>query len=230
LSADRLKVSGKRFLRKYTMDVELRDVSSNIDRLSQRVYGPALFLFGVGTLQAGIAVALCLQKAVPVEAVAHVAGILGLSAVGAFVACSRWISRLEVVKFKSALGATLFILIKEKRYADELEVFVEKLQESIRRSKEPGRISRPTMVDTPIAAQKAHEHLWKFSVALGIFAVEQPWIKPLAQLLYDWQIIVTGLCCLGGLLLCVFSFIMKERFRYLALLGAILSFIPPLFY
>jgi hypothetical protein len=230
LSADRLKVSGKRFLQKYAMDVELRDVSSNIDRLSQRVYRPAIFLFGIGSLQAVVAVGLCFQKALIAEAVVLPVEFLGLSSVCAFIAGSRWISRLEVAKFKSTLGAPLFFLIKEKSYADEFEAFIDKLQETIRRSKEPGRISQPTAADQPSAAQKSQEHLWKFSVALGIFAVGQPWFKPLAQLLYDCQIIVTGVCCMGGLVYCVFSFLKKERFRYLSLLGAILSFIPPLFY
>lgn len=114
LSADHLKVSGKRFLQKYAMDVELRDVSSNIDRLSQRVYRPAIFLFGIGSLQAVVAVGLCLQKALIAEAVVLPVEFLGLSSVCAFIAGSRWISRLEVAKFKSTLGAPLFFLIKEK--------------------------------------------------------------------------------------------------------------------
>jgi hypothetical protein len=230
LSADRLKVSGKRFLQKYSMDVELHDVSSNIDRLSQRVYRPAIFLFGIGSLQAAIAVGLCFQKALPSEAVALPVEFLGLSSVCAFFAGARWISRLEVVKFKSTLGAPLFFLIKEKTYAGEFEAFIEKLQENIRRSKESGRIARPTMAGGPVAAQKAQEHLWKLSLALGIFAVGQPWIKSLAEFLYPCQIIVTGVCCMGGLGFCIFSFLSKERFRYLSLLGALLSFIPPLFY
>jgi hypothetical protein len=210
--------------------MDLRDVSSNIDRLSQRVYRPAIFLFGIGSLQVVIAFGFCFQKVIPSEAVALPVEFLGLSSVCAFIAGSRWISRLEVVKFKSTLGAPLFYLIKEKSYAGEFEAFIEKLQETIRRSKEPGRISRPSTADGPMAAQKGQDHLWRFSVVLGIFAVWQPWFKPLAQLLYDVQIIVTGICCMGALAFCVFSFLKKERFRYLSLLGALLSFIPPLFY
>jgi hypothetical protein len=230
LSADRLKVSGKRFLQKYTLDIELRDVSSNIDRLSQRVYRPAIFFFSLGGLLAAIAVGLCFQKALPAAAAIFPIEFLGMISVCAFIVGSRWISRLEVAKFKSTLGAPLFFLIKEKSYAEEFETFIEKLQENIRRSKEPGRIARPTMAAGPIAAKKAQEHLWKLSVALGMFAVVQPWVKPLAQFLYNCQIMVTGVCCMGAIAFCVFSFLTKERFRYLSLLGTFLSFIPPLFY
>ena len=230
LSADHLAISGKRLLTKFAMKVPLSDVSLNVVRQSQRFYQPVILLCGIGILLFVVPLKLYLLDLIPKDFAIPLLIAVGLWSIAFLRAGIRSIFPLEGIGFKSTLGETLFVMIKEKEYAEEFEVFVEKVRQNIRRCKEPGRTSWPATPVVPTVAPKIQEHWWKLSLALGIIAVVQPWIKPLAEWLYAGQFFVSFVCCTGGLGFCVASFIKKERFRYLSILGGILSFIPPLCY
>ncbi len=230
LSADRLVISGKRFLIKSVLEVELSGVSSNIERRSQRFYRPAILLCGLGIVPLVIILALYSKKIIPEEAEEAFLSIIGPVAAAFLIAGVRCIPPVEAVGFKSTLGKTLFVMINDKSYAAEFDAFVEKVRQNVRRCKEPGRTSWPAEAVPPIAVPVVREHWWKLSLALGIIGVGQPWIRPLAEWLYDSQFFISMACSSGGLGFCIASFLKKERFRYLSLLGVILAFIPPLYY
>lgn len=73
------------------------------------------------------------------------ARITGPAAVPFLGLALMWIPRLEVVRFKNTLGATMFDVVKEKKYAAEFEEFIEYLRDRIARSKETwGQSDQPS--------------------------------------------------------------------------------------
>lgn len=130
-----LHVSGKRFLIGFSQEIELRDISSRTERLSKRFYRPIIVGAVIGLVSVGATLAFIFQTVLPSGGIFYFAeftGIFGAVSLGTAV---RWIPRVEIARFRSTLGAFLFDVIKEDKYAGDFEEFVELLVEQVSNSK-----------------------------------------------------------------------------------------------
>lgn len=135
VKAQQLQISGRRFLKSFEMTVDLREVSPRIERLIIRFTG-GVVCFLIGMLFAAVTVVLIVQQAIPPDKVlgyAYFTGGLALYFLRVGIPMSR---RLEIVRLRNMLGGTLFDMIREKKYADEFDEFVENLRTAASKSKE----------------------------------------------------------------------------------------------
>lgn len=141
-----LHISGRRFLVGVSMHVELRDISSRTERLCRRFYRPIILGSVVGLVSAGATLAFAFQTVLPSEGVVYFEEFTGIFAAVSLGTAIRWIPRVEVVRFKSILGTTLFDAIREDKYADEFDGFVDHPVDRVVNSKRvhPDNIGEPS--------------------------------------------------------------------------------------
>ena len=95
-----------------------------------------------------------------------------------------------------------------------------------------GRSSNATYQQavTPSQVQAAAEPYWKLAIYSGVLSAVYPLAAETVTALKEWTFLVVMLGTFGGLLFGVFSFVAKERMRYVSLVGMALALIAPLFY
>ena len=125
---------------------------------------------------------------------------------------------------------------------DACNAFIEALLERIERVDNPETeastvtppAQRPSAVTLPQPEELrlfgSNEIRWKLSVAAGFASAGFPLVAPRIAANDLVILVVVLIGTLGGLLFAVLSFMAKGRMRYVSILGAILGFIPPLFY
>jgi hypothetical protein len=137
LKDDRVRVSGRRALESFSIELELHAMSHNVERLSRRFWRPILMGVGIGLICGAMSLLLVFQTRVPFAAVTHFAVSTGILAAVFLGTGLQWIPLVEIIRFKDAVGRTAFDVVTEKSYAVECDVFVEKLQDSIVKCKQP---------------------------------------------------------------------------------------------
>jgi hypothetical protein len=229
LTGSRLSVSGTRGLRPFSLELDLTEISPNIQRIRGRFLPSVLLFYGIGFGLLIVTAELFRLKWAPFDAVFWPAEITLMFSVSFLSIGYRWSSRLQAVRFRNILGKTVFDMVKERGYADEFEAFVEELQENIRRSKVLDREFQP-VASAPPEIPAPRENWWKASLILGILSAGLPRSKVFVETTANFEFFIIFPCSVGGLALCVCSFLKKERWRFLSLFGAILAVLPALLY
>jgi hypothetical protein len=139
LRGDHLSISGRRFLQRYEIEVELSDASPQFERLARRFYRPIVVQLSIGAAMSCLTAGLLLQKFIPAEALHHYVLAAGISAAGFVGGGLTWIPRVKVARFKNLQGEVLFDVVFERRYAAEFHEFVEYLHETIVQCKRPNQ-------------------------------------------------------------------------------------------
>ncbi len=104
LRGDHLSISGRRFLQRYEIEVELSDASPQFERLALRFFRPIVVQLSIGAAMSCLTAALLLQKFIPAEALHHYVLAAGISAAGFVGGGLTWIPRVKVARFR-AVGA-----------------------------------------------------------------------------------------------------------------------------
>lgn len=226
IAGPRLEISGWRGLGRYSVTLDLRDISPSIERLGRRFWGVMIRLLVMALVAAAITVALLAQKRAPLGAVLLFAEVSAVYSIAFFLASYRWLSRVEVVRFKSTLGATLFDLVLEQGQARESEEFVEILRESIRVCNDPHRAFHAPEVSASEEPAFRPEPNWKASIMLGAAAAALPFAGQVAAALADWEFFAVFALTCAAMTFCVRSFLKHEEMRFVSVIGAILSLFP----
>lgn len=150
----------------------------------------------------------------------------------AFLASAiRWSRRIEYYGFNNKAGRLVLVIFREPQQAAECAAFIATLVAQIEIAQgdlspeEKSRILQSIGADrsfTPPAP--AAVALWKISIVLGALAAGLPLVPAFAVFIFVFPL------CVGGMVLCVFSFTTNEPHRWWSLIGGALSLIPPLFY
>lgn len=226
LRDDRLSITGRRAMRDFRLELELNGMSSRIERGGRRYFRPILKLFTYAAVFATIAVLFLVQQRAPLAAIYYFVEFAAVCAVAFFMAGLKWVPRLEVVRFKDAIGRTLFDVVKEQAYAVEFEQFVQLLRDRIQASKGSANVPSPLPVDESREEKRDPNLRWIASLVFGLLAVALPWIGRSTGIFGDWNFPISFLCSVGGVGFSVYSFMRTERYRYFSVLGAVASIVP----
>jgi hypothetical protein len=132
LGTTALKISGKRGAHSLSATFALRDISLNIQHLTQRFYFSLVALFGLTLLFATVGVVFIFSASFPISMRALVSGV-ALIFCGCFIAIGvRWAQPMHLVRFKNRVGTTLFDVIMEKGCTADVEEFVSALRSAVK--------------------------------------------------------------------------------------------------
>jgi len=226
ISDSRLSISGSRALRKFSLEVELTNIADRVERHSRRFIKPQIRLFGYSAVFAILIILFLIQKSLPLIAVSYFVETAGILLVIFFGAGLKWIPKLEVVRIKDILGRTLFDVVKEQAYKDDFEAFVRTLRDRVAKAKDPSKLMASQQESQPKPEQPQAEFAWIVSLVCGVIALIGPWIVRFTFPHSEWVFPVTFCCSVGGVGFCVYSFAGSEKWRFLSLLGALVSLVP----
>lgn len=152
----------------------------------------------------------------------------------ALIAGSVWIPRFVFFVFKDQWGKPALRIICERSQQAECRAFVAELVAAIENpvvGLEPDQAMAP--VDLPadrgVTVGKSNWR-WKLSLLMGGLAAGLPLWQSFMHGIGPFAFFLIFLLSFGGLVIGAWSFLQKERSRYWALCGILLSLIPPFFY
>jgi hypothetical protein len=134
-------------------------------------------------------------------------------------------------QFRNHWGNPIFNIVRERKQARECDAFVAQLVQCIEllANEVPpapeARADGGSALSTTVGQDR-----WKVSIILGAFAAALPLWQGALHYLGDMAFPFVFLVCVVGVAMGVLSFLAKETWRWLALVGMALSLVPPFFY
>jgi hypothetical protein len=222
-----LTISGVFAFKKFERRVNMQHISPEFIRVRRYVvrfvYVPLIFACLAGLLIRG----LRFLPGGPYFLVVVIGAILVVTWLWQAV---RGISPVEIVAFRNANNHVQFDIVKEEAQAAEFEEFIAQLSKSITGTSDsaPSGLADRRLVSLPEGQGASRGYWWIGSLSLG-FAAGLLLIANRGN--QDPSVVVlTFPCSFGGLFLCIYSFVAKERFRYLSVIGALMALAPIFFH
>jgi hypothetical protein len=204
----------------------LRTLSPDYTRGTKRF--PQLFFIPGLVLIVGLALVIFIlgQDTVPHNFVIYPAMYVAAGAFGLV----RAIPRTEYFQFYDHWKKPTFFMVREKAQARECDDYVRLLLEEIDRANRGEKVVRTkaapistVFLPNPGDSYFAGEIRWQISLVFGSLSVGVPLIPKLSEYLEDLLFFQVFGCSFAGLVCAVLSYQSKERFRHIALVGAVLS-------
>ena len=215
-------LSGARIDKSFTLRTLSPDYTRGTKRFSQLFFIPGL------TLIVGLALMAFIfgQETFPHNFVIYPAMYVAVGAYGLV----RAIPRTEYFQFYDHWKKPTFFMVREKAQAYECDDYVRLLLDAIDRANRGEKVVQTkaapiSTVFLPIPGDSyfAGEIRWQISLVLGSLSVGVPLIPKLGEYLGDLLFFQVFGCSFAGLVCAVLSYQSTERFRHIALAGAVLS-------
>lgn len=219
--------SSKRYL--------LRSIASDYQLVAHRFWILIIAPLVLGIAAAGAAVWILGRPTLP----ADLAILPALFALALLVAALRGIPRVELFVFLDHWRKPLFFIVRERHQSTECEAFlsvlierIECLERNALPTSTPSQPHDSSAVKLPEAdgdrISLAGQNRWVIAIGCGMLSAGFPIVAPDEWANLTLMVVLFG--TMGGLSSGVMSFLAKERWRILAVIGIALSFVAPLFY
>jgi hypothetical protein len=229
LSDRQLEIWGKRGWNKYSRKLELQNLSFGVLRHRRRDLRAAGLLFALCLILGGVTCVLLLQDKIPLGAVIFLAMGSGAFSVTFLVGAIRWLSPFEIIQFNNHLGAEAFHMVKEDSRGEELEAFVEQLRSAVRQARNAGGPDISLRVGEQKGCKAQLEYRWKLALMFGCLSMGMSILLDRFEIAGVWASFVICSCTIGGVGYAVYSYIRREKYWPLSILGGILSLLPVYF-
>lgn len=225
LKADRLEIYQKNFGRAETVEVALRSISPDYERVARRL--PLWMLwpgFALVTICMGAYALLVSQDIGPREWAVYPAfcGLVLLWSI------TQLLRRFDCFVFRDQWNREIFSIAREENQAAECDAFIRTLLDRI----EAAEAGRPPRAD-PAPAEETiprAEVKWKICLGAGILAMTLPLLNPIEPMMNFFIIVLVMGATTVGLLAASSAFSTKERMRYWCVLGLALCVAPYVVY
>lgn len=235
LREDTLEVTVSSFGTKSSNRHLLRSIDLDYQLVAHRFWILILAPLVLGIAAASAAVWILNRPTLP----ADLAFFPGLFALALLVSSFRGIPRVELFLFLDHWRKPLFFIVRERHQSSECEAFLSVLVERIEslergsppasspiQSRDSSAVKLPEADGDRISL--AGQHRWVAAIGCGMLSAGFPIVAP-----DEWAnltLMVVLFATASGLTFGVMSFLAKERWRLLAVIGIALSFVAPLFY
>lgn len=236
LRDDLLEVTILSFGIKSTNSYPLRSIEPDYELVAQRFWILILVPLVISAALMGLTYVLVSQQMLPKAAAIYSALFALAFAIGAI----RGVPRVERFLFFDHGQKPRFYIVRERHQTAECEAFLLMLVERIEQH-EHGAVqivapTRPAVIESSVSLPNADgvrlsapgENRWKIAIVSGLVSAGFPILATDAWV--DFTLLVVLLATGSGLSFGVGSFVVKERWRWLSLIGMALSFVAPLFY
>jgi hypothetical protein len=218
-----LTISGTFQFRKFERRFPLGFTSPNYIRVRRRLHWLIQFPLFVAVVAL---VAIKALSFLPEGLFEMVVEFFGMILVVSVLSAIRGIAPVEVVIFKNTSGRAQFDLVKETKQAAEFEEFVATLSNTIRGESTSDGLKPEIQNGDPVLESTEPNYYWIASVVLGGMSILIPQVSSVLFPGVEWTFLPVFLCSFGGIGLCIYSFLKAERFRYISVVGAVLSIAP----
>jgi hypothetical protein len=229
VSGDKLEVTTYGLSGKSEFVYPLGDLSPHCTKVSQRKLALAFGLLAISAILG----AVIWKGLTSDEPANHFIYKLGLFLAVIFSYSVRAMLPFVHYEFRRQDGQKAFNVFRELHQTKECDAFVSQLSLCIEAAQGgliPADISGHLRDIETGKKGLPIENKWISALVFGACAALLPLIPGYTDILSGFGALLVIGCTIGGMSLCVLSFLAKERWRWLSLIGAALGMVPPLFY
>lgn len=228
VSGEKLEVTSYGLGGKAELVIPLIDLSPNYTRVSRHRWVLAMGLLGLSALLFGIIWASLTSD----EPHNHLARELGILLAVTLSYGVRSLMPFVHYEFRSRDGKNTLRVFREIYQAKECDAFIAQLAaciQAVHGGLTPAEIAQ--QLDS-IEARPADpfQKQWVLALVFGALAAVLPALPGFTHKLDAFGLLLVIGLTIGAMTCCVYSFLHKERLRWLSLIGAALGLVPPLFY